>query len=184
MLLFRHTQYASHCLNGERSALQLAEDEQHCGSRAVPAKCNCFFEQQHLCHVVRLFEVGEIAFLAGEPHGKATVFLCDVAHHFEVGLYLLCHRLVFGSHRLACIVWQLNEQKRIYVHAECFIGIGKLISLCKCCFDKAFIQSEFIAEIQFNFRVEHHFFLYHFSLDNITAIHRNFFAWICGLRSG
>ena len=110
MFLLGHTQDASHGLNGERSTLQLAEDEQHCGSRAVPSQCNCLFEQQHLCHIVGLFEVGEIAFLTGKPHGEANILLGDVAHHFEVGLYLLCHSLVFGSHRLSRVVWQLNEQ--------------------------------------------------------------------------
>ena len=110
MLLLGHTQNASHGLNSKCGTLQLAEDEQHSGSWAVPAKGDCLFEQQHLCHIVWLFKVVEIAFRAGEPHGKATVFLCDVALLFEVGLDLLCHVIVFGSHRLFYVVWQLNKQ--------------------------------------------------------------------------
>ena len=68
--------------------------------------------------------------------------------------------------------------------ADILIKLSQLITFCQCRLNQIFVQCAFFTEIQFYIRIQHDFFLNHFSRNNILSVNFYFFIRMKCLGSG
>ena len=132
VMLFGHTQYSSHCLNGKLVARQLSENEQHCSPWAIPTQGNGLFEQQHLGHVVVILQSFKVRLLVRQPDGKTMVVGVYAFYHVEILPHLVHYLCVLGGQRFLCVVRQLYQQQGIDVRTLFPVCLGYLVALLQC----------------------------------------------------
>ena len=124
-MLLWHTKDASHGLSGESKTLYLSEDEEHCGTRAVPSQSDGLLEEQHFGQIIRFLYTIQILLFVAEPYRQLAIVNIDILDGVQILHHLFLDAFIILIH-LILIIRQLNKQQRIDMNTYLAISLSQL----------------------------------------------------------